>query len=148
MSTRLNNGQNGFQTGCFTGSRQDLGSWKNECLVVREVLKLDTLFCRGLVLFSKGHIKPCQCSLSCAHSPKHKEIWDTREEKSTAIFLSCVNPVVSTMPSHHIFLWCSINSFKCYLFQIFFPSCHLLSSFFSSLGFHFLWILFLSFYPH
>lgn len=31
---------------------------KKECPVVGEVLRLDILFWRGLVLFSKGHIKP------------------------------------------------------------------------------------------
>lgn len=64
-------------------------------------------------------------------------------ESLCPLFLSCV---VITMPLCHICLWCSLKSFKHYLLQtsLFF----LLSSFSSSLGLRFIWILFFPFYPH
>lgn len=83
---------------------------------------------KGLFCFQKATKNLDSVPSFYAHSPKHKEIWDTREEKPPAIFLSCVNPVVTAMPSRHIFLWCSLNSFKCYLLQTFSSPFFLLST--------------------
>lgn len=83
---------------------------KKERPVVRVGLKLDILFCGGLVLFSKGHIKPRWSSLSCAHSPKEQRNmrrWGRENPSRCALFtlrsdVSRVDHPVATTPPRHM----------------------------------------------
>lgn len=81
--------------------REDLGSWKNECPVVRDVLKLDILFWRGLVLFSKGHIKPWQRSLFFTLTPQSTKKYEIPGRRTPQPSFCPVLTLLS-LPCHHV----------------------------------------------
>lgn len=106
---------------------------------------------RACSVFKSPHKTLTVLPLSALTLQSTKKYEIRGKRKPWPSFLSCVNPVVTSTLSHHMFLWCWLNSFKLYLSQIFFSFssfCHLLSSCFSSLGDRFLYILFFSFCPH
>lgn len=113
-----------FKQGVLQGGPGKLEKWVLCCQRCSEAGYI--VLERACSVFKRPHKTLTALPLFYTHSPKHKEIWDTREENTPAVFLSCVNPVVTAVPSRPIFLWCSWNSFNRYLLQIlfstFFPS--------------------------